>query len=164
MASQAFECTHNTLSHMSKTSVPSGTALLHSRIMYVYAGRLLTVCKIMSLHRSQDSIGTVASGADAMACEVLSAGGDKSLRMFHTALDRQNRELSQGERVRCILYALVCVVVCVFSYIFSKDLLLYQARLYHCHALQLCILIVFIDSVCIVLSQAIWNRLRENIL
>ncbi len=74
----------------------------------------------MSLYRSQDSIGTVASGADAMACEVLSAGGDKSLRMFHTALDRQNRELSQGERVRCIFYAIVCVVVCVFSYIFFK--------------------------------------------
>jgi U3 small nucleolar RNA-associated protein 21 len=41
--------------------------------------------------------GTLGSGADAAAaCEIVSAGADRTLRLFHTALDRQNRELSQG--------------------------------------------------------------------
>ncbi|MDR3738214.1 MAG: hypothetical protein P4L40_04255 [Terracidiphilus sp.] len=53
-----------------------------------------------------------------MACEVLSAGSDKSFRVFHTALDRQNRELSQGvcvceACVRACVRACVCVCVCV---------------------------------------------------
>jgi U3 small nucleolar RNA-associated protein 21 len=47
-------------------------------------------------YRSCNTVATMASGADAVACEVLSASRDRSLRMFHTALDRQNRELSQG--------------------------------------------------------------------
>jgi U3 small nucleolar RNA-associated protein 21 len=52
--------------------------------------------------RSSESIGTVLGGADAMTCEVVSVGTDASLRMFHTALDRQNRELSQGEATVCV--------------------------------------------------------------
>lgn len=47
-----------------------------------------------------DALATMASGADASVCEVLSAGPDRTLRMFHTALERQNRELSQGERLK----------------------------------------------------------------
>lgn len=43
-----------------------------------------------------DTVNSMASGADAAICEVLSAGQDQALRVFHTVLDRQNRELSQG--------------------------------------------------------------------
>jgi U3 small nucleolar RNA-associated protein 21 len=44
------------------------------------------------------SVTEIASGAgaDARVCEIASAGADRTLRLFHTALDRQNTELSQG--------------------------------------------------------------------
>eukprot|EP01138_Halocafeteria_seosinensis_P000354 gb/GECG01000367.1/.p1 GENE.gb/GECG01000367.1/~~gb/GECG01000367.1/.p1 ORF type:complete len:1171 (+),score=119.63 gb/GECG01000367.1/:1-3513(+) len=42
-----------------------------------------------------NTVATLADGADARVCEILSAGDDCSFRMFHTAIDRQNRELSQ---------------------------------------------------------------------
>lgn len=42
-----------------------------------------------------NTVATLSDGADARVCEVLSAGDDCTFRMFHTAIDRQNRELSQ---------------------------------------------------------------------
>ncbi len=42
------------------------------------------------------AVASIATGANAMACEIASAGSDRTLRLFHTALDRQNTELSQG--------------------------------------------------------------------
>jgi U3 small nucleolar RNA-associated protein 21 len=39
---------------------------------------------------------SLRDGADAMSCEILSAGSDGSLRVFNTALEAQNKELSQG--------------------------------------------------------------------
>ena len=41
-------------------------------------------------------VATHAGGGDASVCEMLSLGSDKTVRMFHTALEKQNRELSQG--------------------------------------------------------------------
>ena len=58
-------------------------------------------------YRSSNTVATLSSGGDAIACEILSAARDRTLRMFHSALDRQNRELSQGACV-CI----VCVCGC----------------------------------------------------
>jgi len=43
-----------------------------------------------------DSVSTLGSGADASCCQILSAGRDRAFRVFHTARDQQNRELSQG--------------------------------------------------------------------
>jgi len=43
-----------------------------------------------------DTLSTLASGADASCCQILSAGRDRALRVFHTARDQLNRELSQG--------------------------------------------------------------------
>jgi len=40
---------------------------------------------------------TVADSASAHVHEILSAGADRQLRVFHAALERQNRELSQGD-------------------------------------------------------------------
>ena len=42
------------------------------------------------------AVASIATGANAIACEIASAGSDRTLRSFHTALDRQNTELSQG--------------------------------------------------------------------
>lgn len=42
------------------------------------------------------AVASLASGANASACEIASAGADRALRLVHTALDRQNTELSQG--------------------------------------------------------------------
>jgi U3 small nucleolar RNA-associated protein 21 len=42
------------------------------------------------------AVASIASGANAQGCEIASAGSDRTLRLFHTALDRQNTELSQG--------------------------------------------------------------------
>lgn len=42
----------------------------------------------------------VTDGATAEAHELLSAGADCQLRMFHAVIDKQNRELSQGDIVR----------------------------------------------------------------
>ena len=39
---------------------------------------------------------SLRDAADAMSCEILSAGSDGSLRVFNTALEAQNKELSQG--------------------------------------------------------------------
>ena len=50
----------------------------------------------MRHYRSSTAVATLASGGDAVACEMLSTGRDRTLRMFHSALDRQNREMSQG--------------------------------------------------------------------
>jgi len=43
-----------------------------------------------------DTLSTLASGADATCCQILSAGRDRSLRLFHTAREQLNREFSQG--------------------------------------------------------------------
>lgn len=43
------------------------------------------------------SVTELSSGADARVCEIASAGADRTLRFFHTALERQNREVSQGK-------------------------------------------------------------------
>ena len=51
---------------------------------------------IIRHYRTSALAATAASGADASVCEVLSAGQDRAVRMFHTALERQNCELSQG--------------------------------------------------------------------
>jgi U3 small nucleolar RNA-associated protein 21 len=45
------------------------------------------------------TVASLASGADAAGCEIVSAGADRSLRLVHAALDRQNCELSQGPLV-----------------------------------------------------------------
>ena len=43
------------------------------------------------------AVASLASGANAAACEIASGGGsDRALRAFHTALDAQGGELSQG--------------------------------------------------------------------
>jgi U3 small nucleolar RNA-associated protein 21 len=42
----------------------------------------------------------MGSGADGASCQVLSAGGDRALRVFHTARDVQSREMSQGPLAR----------------------------------------------------------------
>ncbi len=42
------------------------------------------------------AVASIASGANAQVCEIASASEDRTLRLFHTALDRQNVELSQG--------------------------------------------------------------------
>ena len=42
------------------------------------------------------SVASLSSGADASCCEVVTAGADRSVRLVHAALDRQNCELSQG--------------------------------------------------------------------
>lgn len=42
------------------------------------------------------SVTSLSSGASATACEMASAGSDRALRSFHTALAQQNCELSQG--------------------------------------------------------------------
>lgn len=39
---------------------------------------------------------SLRDNADAMSCEIVSAGSDGSLRLFNTALESQNKELSQG--------------------------------------------------------------------
>jgi U3 small nucleolar RNA-associated protein 21 len=39
---------------------------------------------------------SLRDNADAMSCEIISAGSDGSLRLFNTALESQNKELSQG--------------------------------------------------------------------
>jgi U3 small nucleolar RNA-associated protein 21 len=43
------------------------------------------------------SVGSLGTGADAAVCEIISAGCDRALRLFHTALPRQDIELSQGK-------------------------------------------------------------------
>mmetsp|Transcript_16268 Transcript_16268/g.31518 ORF Transcript_16268/g.31518 Transcript_16268/m.31518 type:complete len:1119 (+) Transcript_16268:178-3534(+) len=43
-----------------------------------------------------DTVSTLASGADASCCQILSAGRDRAFRVFHTARDQLNQELSQG--------------------------------------------------------------------
>lgn len=47
-------------------------------------------------YRSTDTAAAV-DGAAAEAHEILSAGSDRQLRVFHAVIDRQNRELSQGD-------------------------------------------------------------------
>uniref|UniRef100_A0A7S2WDF5 Small-subunit processome Utp21 domain-containing protein n=1 Tax=Mucochytrium quahogii TaxID=96639 RepID=A0A7S2WDF5_9STRA len=47
-----------------------------------------------------DTVSTLSSGADASCCHILSAGRDRAFRLFHTARDQLNRELSQGPLVR----------------------------------------------------------------
>ena len=47
-------------------------------------------------YRSSDTAAAV-DGAAAEAHEILSAGADRQLRVFHAVIDRQNRELSQGD-------------------------------------------------------------------
>jgi U3 small nucleolar RNA-associated protein 21 len=42
------------------------------------------------------SVASLSSGTNAAACEIVSAGSDLTLRSFHTGLDRQNAEVSQG--------------------------------------------------------------------
>lgn len=42
------------------------------------------------------SVTSLGDGASATACEIASAGSDRALRSFHTALAQQNVELSQG--------------------------------------------------------------------
>ena len=49
-------------------------------------------------YRSSDTTAAV-NGAAAEAHEILSAGADRQLRIFHAVIDRQNRELSQGDIV-----------------------------------------------------------------
>lgn len=34
------------------------------------------------------------------SCQVLSAGGDRTLRVFHTAREAQSREMSQGHKAK----------------------------------------------------------------
>lgn len=51
--------------------------------------------------RTPTSVATVVDGADASVCEVVASGGsDRSMRYFHTALERQNREVSQGRLIK----------------------------------------------------------------
>lgn len=45
------------------------------------------------------SVTSLASGADASGCEMVTAGSDRTVRLVHAALDRQNCELSQGRLV-----------------------------------------------------------------
>lgn len=42
------------------------------------------------------TLASMGSGADATGCQILSAGSDRSFRVFNTARDAQSRELSQG--------------------------------------------------------------------
>lgn len=64
--------------------------LLRSRTGHVLPPRLIRY------FASSSSVASLASGANAEVCEIASAGSDRALRLFHTALDRQNCELSQG--------------------------------------------------------------------
>lgn len=43
-----------------------------------------------------NTLASMGSGADATACQILSAGSDRAFRVFNTARDSQSRELSQG--------------------------------------------------------------------
>lgn len=45
------------------------------------------------------AVASITSGANAQVCEIASASEDRTLRLFHTALDRQNVELSQGHLI-----------------------------------------------------------------
>ncbi|KAI9918980.1 hypothetical protein PsorP6_011975 [Peronosclerospora sorghi] len=42
------------------------------------------------------TLATMADGADGTCCQILSAGQDRAFRVFHTAREQQSRELSQG--------------------------------------------------------------------
>lgn len=42
------------------------------------------------------TMASMGEGADATGCQILSAGSDRSLRVFNTARDSQSREMSQG--------------------------------------------------------------------
>jgi U3 small nucleolar RNA-associated protein 21 len=50
-------------------------------------------------YHSASSLGSIASGSDASSCEIVSCSIDRTLRYFHSALDKQNCELSQGNLV-----------------------------------------------------------------
>ncbi|CAI5709122.1 unnamed protein product [Peronospora destructor] len=43
-----------------------------------------------------NTLCTMADGADGTCCQILSAGQDQAFRVFHTAREQQSRELSQG--------------------------------------------------------------------
>lgn len=43
-----------------------------------------------------NTLSTMADGADGTCCQILSAGQDRAFRVFHTAREQQSRELSQG--------------------------------------------------------------------
>lgn len=43
-----------------------------------------------------NTLATMADGADGTCCQILSAGQDRAFRVFHTAREQQSRELSQG--------------------------------------------------------------------
>ncbi|GMF40092.1 unnamed protein product [Phytophthora fragariaefolia] len=43
-----------------------------------------------------NTLATMADGADGTCCQILSAGQDRAFRVFHTAREQQSREMSQG--------------------------------------------------------------------
>jgi U3 small nucleolar RNA-associated protein 21 len=43
-----------------------------------------------------NTLASMADGADGTCCQILSAGQDRAFRVFHTAREQQSRELSQG--------------------------------------------------------------------
>jgi len=64
--------------------------LLRSRCGHISPPRIIR-------YYGDSSVTELSSGSDARVCEVASAGADRTLRVFHTAIERQNREISQGK-------------------------------------------------------------------
>jgi U3 small nucleolar RNA-associated protein 21 len=64
--------------------------LLRSRCGHIAPPRIIR-------YYGDSSVNELSSGSDARVCEIASAGADRTLRVFHTAIERQNREISQGK-------------------------------------------------------------------
>lgn len=47
-----------------------------------------------------NTLATMADGADGTCCQILSAGQDRAFRVFHTAREQQSTELSQGPMLK----------------------------------------------------------------
>ncbi|GLD95882.1 hypothetical protein PINS_up004560 [Pythium insidiosum] len=47
-----------------------------------------------------NTLATMADGADGTSCQILSAGQDRAFRVFHTAREQQSTELSQGPMLK----------------------------------------------------------------
>lgn len=68
---------------------PDGTArLLRSREGH-------SGCPLKIRYYGGSTNASMRDNADAMSCEIISAGSDSTLRLFNTAIESQNREMSQ---------------------------------------------------------------------
>ncbi|TMW68031.1 hypothetical protein Poli38472_007703 [Pythium oligandrum] len=47
-----------------------------------------------------NTLATMADGADGTSCQILSAGQDRAFRVFHTAREQQSTEMSQGPMLK----------------------------------------------------------------